>query len=128
MSPSVDFLAHAAAAVERTRRSLTGLRAGIGAGMAGMSQPSQCLAEDILLGLDRRYAIVMDAYRDMEHADPDALPRLWRRFLACYDGYLEAARLAKFELANDAYIEDIAAKLVVDDPRAPPGGGDRSLR
>ena len=118
MSPSVDFLAHAAAAVERTRRSLTGLRAGVGAGMAGMSQPSRNLAEDVLLGLDRRHAIVMDAYHDMERAHPDALPRLWRHFLACYDSYLEAARLAKVELANEAYIDDITSKLVVDESRA----------
>lgn len=74
-----------------------------------MSRQHLGIAEDLLAGLDRRHAIAMDAYRDMEHAGSDALPGLWRRFLECHDDYLEAMRNARCALAEEEYIDNIAA-------------------
>ena len=118
MSPSVEFQAHAEAAVARSRASLTRLRSALVAQMGRMSRPRQCRAEDLLLDLGRRHAKVADACLAMKEADASALPSQWRHFLVCYDDYLEAVRDAKCQLADEEFIDDMAAKVEAFVPAA----------
>ena len=111
MSPSAMFLAHADAAVTRTRDSLARLRSALIAQSGTMSSPRQCRVEDLLLDLGRRHSRLANACLAMKEADASAMPSAWRHFLVCYDDYLAAVRDAKCELANEEYIDNMAAKV-----------------
>ena len=111
MSPSVQFQEHAEAAVARTKVALLRLRSTLIAQMGRMSRPRQCRVEALLLDLGLRHCKLTDACVAMKEADGSALPLKWRHFLACYDDYLAAVRDSKCELANEEYIDDMAAKV-----------------